>query len=139
MINTSQTNKNPRQKTLLKLVQLGVMVTMQKLSSSPLLKYRSICKKDPATDKSYQVAIVLRQNGRFEVYSDFVRVYEYYNPNKQCVDVECDFDKFALKFVKKSLEVKHENKVEDLNRNWQPFYGKKVTFIYCFNASIVDE
>lgn len=65
-----------------KLVQLGVFVNNSDLTVSPLLKYRSVAKIDKSTGKSYQVSIVVRENGRFEVYSDFMLVSEYMNPKK---------------------------------------------------------
>ena len=45
------------------------------------------------------IGLVLRENGRFEVYSDFILVNQYFNPSLQCVDMETDFDQFYLKFV----------------------------------------
>lgn len=59
---------------------------------SPLLKYRSITKFDERTSKFYNVGLVLRMNGKFEVYSDFMLVSEYMDPDKQCVDIESDFN-----------------------------------------------
>ena len=53
------------------------MPTKTKLETSPLIKHRSVAKKDPKTGKLYTVSIVVRENGRFEVYSDFMLVYEY--------------------------------------------------------------
>ena len=66
----------------LKIVQLGVMPNFTKMAVSPVIKYRSVVKKDPKTEKFYQVSLVLRENGRIEVYSDFMLVYEYFNPRK---------------------------------------------------------
>ena len=85
-------------KRRLLLSQLGVMVTKSKMSPSPLLKYRAIARVDPATNKSFHIGIVVRKNGRWEVYSDFMLVYDWYMPNSQCVDVETDFNLFYLKF-----------------------------------------
>ena len=82
------------------MVQLGVMVTKTNMSNSPLVKYRSVAKTDGKTGKGYQVAIVVRQNGRVEFYSDFMLVNEYFNTDVQCVDVETDFHQFYLKFAK---------------------------------------
>ena len=48
----------------------------------------------------------MRENGRFEVYSDFMLVNEYVDPELQCVDVKTDFNQFFLKFVKNSHKVK---------------------------------
>ena len=62
-----------------KLVQLGVMPNQTQFSVSPLVKYRSVAKTDPK-GKKYQVGIAMRENGRFEVYSDFMLVNEYINP-----------------------------------------------------------
>ena len=67
---------------------------------SKLLKLRSVSKVDPKTKKTYQVSVAVRENGRFEVYSDFMLVNEYFDPKLQCVDVETDFNQFYLKFVK---------------------------------------
>ena len=61
------------------LSQLGVMVTKSKLTKSPLLKYRAIARVDE-NGRNYHVGIVLRLNGRWEVYSDFMLVNEYMNP-----------------------------------------------------------
>ena len=56
----------------------------------------------------------MRENGRFEVYSDFMLVNEYINPKLQCVDVETDFNQFVLKFVKNSHKVKEGDLKESL-------------------------
>ena len=60
------------------------------------------------------MGIVVRMNGRFEVYSDFMLVNEYINPKLQCVDVETDFNQFVLKFVEKSNKVKEGDFKEEL-------------------------
>ena len=75
------------------------MVSLNEYSKSQLVKYRSVSHMDPGTKKFYQVGIVVRASGRFEVYSDFVLVHEYYNNQLQCVDIETDFNSFYLKFV----------------------------------------
>ena len=56
----------------------------------------------------------MRENGRFEVYSDFVLVNEYSNPKLQCVDVETDFEKFVLKFVQNADTVTIDTEYDDL-------------------------
>ena len=66
-----------KEKKLLKLLQLGIMTSTTTLMSSKLLKYRSVAKIDPCSGKHYQVGLVLRENGRFEVYSDFMLTNEY--------------------------------------------------------------
>ena len=48
------------------------------------------------------LGIVVREDGRFEVYSDFTLVYDSYREEEQCIDVDTDFQKFYLKFVKNS-------------------------------------
>ena len=84
-------------------MQLGVVANYSKVNFvSPLLKYRSITKHDVKTNKYYQVGLVLRENGKFEVYSDFMLVSERLAPCSQCVDIETDFNQFFLKFVKDS-------------------------------------
>ena len=67
------------EKNRLKFIQLGVLVNSSQLTVSPLHKYRAICKISDKTKKRYQIGVVLRENGRFEVYSDFILVNEYYN------------------------------------------------------------
>ena len=91
---------------------MGIHVNPTLTDKSPLVKYRSVAKIDPKTKQSYQVGIVVRENGRFEVYSDFMLVNEYINPKLQCVDVETDFNQFVLKFVEDSHKV-HENTSRD--------------------------
>ena len=72
-------------------VQLGVLNPTY-LQESPLLKYRTVAKVDEATGDRYQVSVVIRENGAFEVYQDFSLVNEFFNPELECVDVETDFD-----------------------------------------------
>ena len=83
----------------MKLVQLGVMPTKSQRLPSPLIKHCSVAKRDPKTDKLYTLGIVVREDGRFEVYSNFTLVYDSYRKDEQCVDVDTDFHKFYLKFV----------------------------------------
>lgn len=59
----------------MELVQLGVFVSNVDMQWSPLLKYRSIAKFCPETEKYYQLSIVLRKNGSYEIYSDFMLVH----------------------------------------------------------------
>ena len=65
-------------KRSLVLSQLGVMVTKSKLTKSPLLKYRAVSRVNDKGE-NYHVGIVVRQNGRWEVYSDFMLVYDWYD------------------------------------------------------------
>ena len=96
---------------MIKLIQLGVMITKQNKNEpkSPLLKFRSVAKTDvdPSTGQPvrYQVGIAIRYNGKIEVYSDFVLVDEYFDPNHQCVDIDTSFDSFYLKMVKNCLSL----------------------------------
>ena len=57
--------------------------------------------------------MVLRENGRIEVYSDFILVNEYYNYELQCVDIATDFNEFYFKFVADSHLVTPENAHQD--------------------------
>lgn len=98
----------------LNLVQLGVMITKTNMSVSPLVKYRSVAKYDNHLKKNYQIGIVVRQNGRIEVYADFMLVNEYVNPLYQCVDVDTDFNQFYLKFVKNCEKVNFGESEENL-------------------------
>lgn len=100
-----ETTSNGQVKRKLHLVQLGVMITKTNMSTSPLVKYRSVARYDKELNKNYQIGIVVRLNGRVEVYSDFMLVNEYFNLDLQCVDVETDFNQFYLKFVKNSGEI----------------------------------
>ena len=83
------------------------------MSVSKLLKYRSISKID-SKGKRYQVGLVVRENGRFEVYSDFMLVNEYINPDYQCIDVEADFNQFYLRFVSQSSTVEPGMTLDDI-------------------------
>ena len=123
------------------LSQLGVMVTKTKLSASPLWKYRSVSRVDVRTNKSYHVGIVVRQNGRWEVYSDFMLVYDWQDPNVQCVDVETDFNQFYLKFVTNSLEViqNETSGIEKADENIVQFEVRQVRHYWrnriCFDTT----
>ena len=66
-------------KKKVKFVQLGVL-NPSYLQSSPLLKYRTVAKVDEESGSRYQVSVVVRENGAYEVYSDFSLVNEFYNP-----------------------------------------------------------
>ena len=123
------------------LSQLGVMVTKSKLSASPLWKYRSVSRVDVRSNKSYHVGIVVRLNGRWEVYSDFMLVYDWQDPNVQCVDVETDFNQFYLKFVKNSMDVvKNEMKgIEKTEESMIEFEVRQVRHYWrnriCFDTT----
>ena len=74
--------------------------------------------------------MVLRENGRFEVYSDFILVNEYYNHELQCVDIATDFNEFYFKFVDKSHLVTPTN-TSDLNfrvRRVPHFWRNRIGF-----------
>ena len=101
-------------KKRLSFIQLGVLVNQSQLTSSPLLKYRAICKTQAETGKKYSIGVVVRENGRFEVYSDFILVNQYYNYQLQCVDISTDFNSFYFKFVENSHLVTSETAEEDL-------------------------
>lgn len=98
----SDNNKNR-----LKFVQLGILVNHSSMTPSPLIKYRTISKMSGSSGKRYQIGVVLRENGRFEIYSDFILVNQYYNHELQCVDISTDFDQFYFKFVEDSHLVTH--------------------------------
>ena len=61
------------------------------------------------------MGLVLRASGRFEVYSDFVLVNEYYNNQLQCIDIETDFNSFYMKFVKRANEVQIGTDIKNLD------------------------
>ena len=114
-----------------KLVQLGVMPNHTVMSPSPLLKYRSVAREDPLTGQKYQVGLVLRANGRFEVYSDFMLVNEYMNPTLQCVDIETDFNQFYLKFCKDSDQIHEKTPLDTLQfqvRQVRHFWRNRISF-----------
>ena len=82
---------------------------MSKKERSPLIKHRSITKRDLKTDKLYTLSIVVRENGRFEVYSDFTLVYDSERKEEQCVDVDTDYHLFYLRFVEKSDKITRDS------------------------------
>ena len=88
---------------------MGIKVSKSDQIMSPLLKIRSVAKRDPRTKVKYQVTLVLRMNGRFEVYSDFSLVNEHYNPKLQVVDIKTDFNWFYLKFARECHKLKKED------------------------------
>ena len=107
------------------------MITKTNMSISPLVKFRSVAKYDQILKKSYQIGIVLRKNGRIEVYSDFMLVNEYVNPLLQCVDVETDFNQFVLKFIKNSSEIKSradKDKIEYEIRQVRHLWRNRISF-----------
>ena len=59
---------------------MGILVNQTRLTVSPVLKYRAIIKTNPKNGKKYHVGLIVRENGRLEVYSDFMLVNEYMNP-----------------------------------------------------------
>ena len=60
---------------------------------------------------------MVRENGRLEVYSDFMLVSDYLTDERQCVDIETDFNQFFLKFVINADKVTSETTVADLTKN----------------------
>lgn len=114
------------------LVQLGVMITKTNMSVSPLIKFRCVVKFDQKLQKHYQIGIAVRLNGRIEIYSDFMLVNEYINPQLQCVDVETDFNQFYFKFVKNCDEIKQgQHTVADLEyeiRQVRHFWRNRISF-----------
>ena len=87
------------------MIGLGIKDEEKKLKKSKLLKFRSTASYDEDTDKWYFLGIVLRENGRVEVYADFILVDHFYDPNQQCVDIEIGNTNIYLKIVKDSLKV----------------------------------
>lgn len=58
-------------------------------------------------------------------------VYEYMEPNLQCVDIETDFNQFYFKFVKNSLQVTPESSVDELEyeiRQVRHFWRNRIGF-----------
>ena len=101
------------------------------MQASPVLKYRSASKVDPKTGKNYHVALVLRENGAFESYSDFLLVNQFYDKRKQCVDIATDFSQFFLKFVRNSDLVDESYAVEDLEfrvRNIRHIWRNQISY-----------
>ena len=95
---------------------------------SPVLKFRSVTKEDPETGKFFQCSILVRLDGSFEFYSDFMLTDRIAFPNLRCVDIETDMKQFYLKFIKNSLEIDRnkETQFEDLqyylmnvNHSWR--------------------
>ena len=63
----------------------------------------------------YNVGVVLRLNGRLEIYSDFNLSNEYQNPEKQAVDIETDFNQFYFKIAQDSHKVTEETDLSEIN------------------------
>ena len=91
---------------------LSLKDTAQHLEKSPLLKFRSAASQDSVTGKWYFVGIALRENGRVEIYSDFIYVDQFHDPNMQCVDIETGSFNFYFKMVKNARNVTNETKFE---------------------------
>ena len=83
----------------LKLVGLGMENFDKELELSPMIKFRSSANFDEETNMWYHVAILLRENGRVENYSDFTYTDCYENEAQQCVDIEVGGTNFFFKFV----------------------------------------
>ena len=83
---------------VLKLVQLGLMVTKPSGEKSRLEKYKYSNGKTEE-GKGYMVGTVLRANGRIEFYSDFMLVEEHFDQDRPCVDIETDAELFYYKFL----------------------------------------
>ena len=60
--------------------------------------------------------MVVRENGRLEVYSDFMLVSDYLTDEKQCVDIETDFNQFFCKFVVNPEHITKATKIKDLEK-----------------------
>ena len=116
----------------MKLVQLGLHVNKSKIEKTPVVKYRAVAKIDPKTSTNYHVGLVLRESGRLEVYSDFMLVNVYMDPELQCVDIETDFNQFYFKLVKNShLVTQEDTDVEQLNfeiRQVRHFWRNRIGF-----------
>ena len=87
------------------LIGLSIKDSDDKLEKSPLLKFRSSATLDPITGKWYHLGLLLRENGRVEIYADFVRVSIYDDHKLQCVDIEMGNNEFYLKVVKDSHKI----------------------------------
>ena len=107
-----------------------MIVNKSNLTQSPLLKFRSVTKINSETNQKFTVSLVLRENGRFEVYSDYTLVSEYYNPMLQCVDIKTDLHQFYLKFIKVDSQ-KLDQSLDDLEiqiRKVRHFWRNKISF-----------
>ena len=88
-------------KPILKMVQLGLLVNIaQRGEAQKLVKYKSIM-RETDDGKLYMVGLVLRADGALEFYSDFMIVNEFFESNKQCIDIDCDFNFFYFRFKNK--------------------------------------
>ena len=89
-------------------------MSKSKTVASPILKFRSVAKIDASNGKRYNLSIALRENGRLEVYSNFVLVNDYYNPMMQVVDIETDFYMFYIKFASDCHEIENGQPLSDI-------------------------
>lgn len=121
---------NPREQLTLLALGLPTEVNEENDDLSPLLKYRGAVRKDEDTGSLYYVGLVLRLNGRVEVYFDFTLVDQFYKQRYQCVDIEGGGRKFYFKMVWNSDKVTEQSKLKDLDfrymrvrQNWKNRIG----------------
>ena len=72
---------------------------------SPILKFCSSASYSAELDEWSQVSLLLRQDGRVEIYTDFIMVDEIYDHKRQCVDIESGNRCFYFKMVQDSHKV----------------------------------
>ena len=87
--------------------------------NSPLLKYHSTASLETdelsKKQKWYHVGMLLRENGRVEIYSDFILV-DTIEPDKlQVVDIEVGDNNFFLKCLKKTTVVNENMTAKELD------------------------
>ena len=78
---------------------MGLHQEEPKEDTPPVRKYRYSIKRDTSNGKLYMVGLVLREHGGVEVYSDFMKVSEYFNPINPCVDIETTTTDFFQKCI----------------------------------------
>mmetsp|Transcript_8564 Transcript_8564/g.10593 ORF Transcript_8564/g.10593 Transcript_8564/m.10593 type:complete len:143 (+) Transcript_8564:1746-2174(+) len=98
----------------LKLIGLGMNNFDTSLEKSPMLKFRSSANFDPEAGMWYFVAVVLRENGRLEFYSDFIYTDHLHDPAKQHVDIEVGAKNFYFKLVKNAQQIDQIKSYDDL-------------------------
>ena len=86
------------------------------------------------------MAIVLRENGRFEVYADFILVNEYINLSLQCVDIETDLNHFYFKFVKDAEKVSTDKDDLEIQIRRVPHYWRnRISFMTSVEVGTLEK
>lgn len=71
-------------------------------NKTEIVKFCEAAIHDETTDKLIQISLLLRLDGRIEVYVDFIFRSTIYYPELQCIDIEAGNRSFYFKMIKNS-------------------------------------